>query len=206
MLTPKSIENPSRKSGYEHVNGNGANLPDRKKQVWRATAGWNGSNAIWRGPTRDTAIEAAQDYCDYINGQGAIAPSLQLKSAGHPSAKRRHLTAEQQVALDILRDSRAKSTDPGIVYLVIQEDDTTVGKIGWTSKIPPESRMGDYQAGNPRKLVMLSQIPGTKNDERALHQRFIRHNVLGEWFTLADEILVEFGVPLGEWYKRKAAA
>lgn len=76
MLTPKDIENPARKSGYDHVaspgghgKGHGGGKP------------WHGivrlshvPNKYWHGPRRDTPEEAAQDYCDYINGLG-VAPA-----------------------------------------------------------------------------------------------------------------------------------
>ncbi len=148
------------------------------------------------GPRRATALEAAQDYCDYINGQATPATPA-LKRAGHAKAKRKPIAPAQQVALDILRDARAKPRTMGWVYLVIEDArfiPATVGKIGWTSKNPPEARLNDYQAGNPRKLVMLGTIRGTKRREANLHRKYIANNVLGEWFYLTDALLSEFNI------------
>jgi hypothetical protein len=124
-----------------------------------------------------------------------------LKRAGHAKSKRRPLTKQQQVALDILRDARAKPKTMGWVYLVVEGhygpqglNGAAVGKVGWTSKNPPEARLNDYQAGNPRKLVMIGKIRGTKRKESNIHKRHIDKNVLGEWFRLDDALLSEFGL------------
>lgn len=196
MTTVESIRNPDRLSGFDHVGLDRSKPAGTKRFHAQAYGGTNNkAGHAWQGPLRATAEEAAQDYCDYINGQATPA-SRALKSARHPRAEKRPLTAAQQVALDILRDARAKPDAMGVVYLVSEVGNGFMEavKVGWTSKTPPESRMGDYQAGNPRKLVMLGTLPGTKADEAALHQRFIEHNILGEWFRPAPELLSEFGI------------
>jgi hypothetical protein len=200
VTTPKDLRNPKRKSGYDHVGVIHGGARTKPYQAQSGTGNGHGKGAGWRGPFRRTALEAAQDYCNYINGSSAATPATPaLKRAGHAKAKRKPITKAQQVALDILRDARAKPRTMGWVYLVIEDPEwvlslRSVGKIGWTSKSPPEARLNDYQAGNPRKLVMVGSIKGTKKREANLHAKYIRDNVLGEWFRLSDALLAEFGL------------
>lgn len=127
---------------------------------------------------------------------GATPATQRLATANHPSAKKKPVTPAQQVALDILRDARAASKAEGWVYLVAEKNCPLAVKIGWTAKDPPESRLGDYQAGNPRPLVMVGTIPGTKQDEKRLHHKYISLNVLGEWFRPTPELLSEFNLTM----------
>jgi hypothetical protein len=73
VVTIEDIRNPSRQSGFEHV-GN-ATTKGRTTR-YRAQVGGTAANA-WRGPSRKTAEEAAQDYCDYVNGQAQAPPATQ---------------------------------------------------------------------------------------------------------------------------------
>jgi hypothetical protein len=195
VITPDDLRNPSRKSGYNGVRKSVGPKPYQANK--RVAAGKNGILTI--GTRRATARQAAQDLCDYLNNNAQSAPSG-LKRAAHPKAKRKQLTAAQQVALDILRDARAKPKAMGWVYLVVEQHPGAwkpsewVAKVGWTSKNPPEARLNDYQAGNPRKLVMIGKIKGTKRKESNIHKRHIDKNVLGEWFRLDDALLSEFNL------------
>jgi hypothetical protein len=71
--TPAMLENPDRVSGYDHVSNAGSN-----SRRWRANCGsktWkNGKYDVWIGPGRVTPKEAAQDYCNYMNGLG-VSPA-----------------------------------------------------------------------------------------------------------------------------------
>jgi hypothetical protein len=195
MLTPNQLRDTKTRSGYKHVRkvGGQPSLPKTKPYYQAQHMPGSGDH----GPGRKTALEAAQDYCDWVNGR-KIVPAPALKRAAHPKAKRKKITPAQQVALDILRDARAKPKAMGWVYLVVETRpwglDFERGKVGWTSKNPPEARLNDYQAGNPRKLVMIGKIKGTKRKESNIHKRHIAKNVLGEWFRLDDALLSEFGL------------
>lgn len=52
----------------------------------------------------------------------------------------------------------------------------------------PEVRLAELQIGNPRKLILLTQI-GPVSQKRAyhlekqLHRKLKRHKLRGEWFT-----------------------
>jgi hypothetical protein len=213
MLTPKDIENPSRRSGYDHVRykeGGGG----RAANNWSAEHGSKPSkpgnrSAVWNGPRRATPEEAAQDYCDYINGSG-VSPAPQLKSAGH-NGKREKLSddPEVQAALGVLKDAKGeRAGNQGFVYCIWESKPgggMEYVKIGFSTN--PQARIAELQCGNPRKLVLVSMKKGTREDERALHQKYIKQNVLQEWFRPTKELLLEFdldanGVPYAE---RKAA-
>lgn len=194
MITIEDLRDPKRKSGYRYVTDTrDASWPARAGKPFQARAGDAG--LAWKGPRRDTAEEAAQDYCDYANGlEVSPASRARLASAAHPKATPTPRSKAVQVALDILRDERAKVVENGTVYLVAEKRSEYAVKIGWTSKTPPEARLNDYQAGNPRVLVMLGTLPGTKADEGALHRKYQHDNILGEWFRPTDELLSEFGL------------
>lgn len=74
---------------------------------------------------------------------------------------------------------------PGYVYLIAC-DDRSAAKIGWA--VDPERRRRALQTGNPKRLVLLGFIPGTREDEQALHNRFSSAREVGEWFRLTPEI------------------
>lgn len=72
MRTPSDLRNPNRESGYRYVtflrggrppgsSGYSANRKD-KYRAHKVTA-----SGDWYGPCRLTALEAAQDACDFIN-------------------------------------------------------------------------------------------------------------------------------------------
>src|SRR5581483_8320686 len=58
--------------------------------------------------------------------------------------------------------------------------DREVVKIGFASNI--ELRIRTLQTGSARPLHLLLAIPGTPDDERALHKRFAALRLQGEWF------------------------
>lgn len=193
-LTIEDIRTTDTQTGFKNVQKVGGQPSRGNSPVYfQAYKIIGPSKKRWVGPGRKTSEEAAADYCDFVNSN-QLAPSTALKTAGHPRAAKRKLTPEQQVALDILRDSRAANDAPGTVYLTIETGDWSSAKIGWTGKTPPEARLGDYQAGNKRRLVMVGKFPGTKDDEKALHRRHIGLNELGEWFRLTDAVLSEFDI------------
>lgn len=196
MITPKDIENPKRKSGYDHVNaatggmGKQSHLTFTRKPKWRASAGWDGSNRKWSGPSRKSAIEAAQDYCDYINGNN-VQPTVTLKTAGHNySIERAELDPEVEAAYGVIRDYKAqKRGKQGFVYLIVEKGGR-YGKIGYS--VNPQKRIAEVQTGNPRPLKLFGTIPGTEETERALHAKYIKDNALQEWFVLSDRLKKEF--------------
>lgn len=196
MYSPKDIENPKCQSGYDHVQ---RSATERTPKQWRAQAGasphFSGeATGRWQGPKRATPLEAAWDYCNYINGLG-VQPTQQLKSAGHPSAPRNAPTARQQSQAA----AKKKRDLKGFVYLLGEEGDDRYVKIGETEKSDPRYRLRDLQTGNPRKLILLGFIECDDRitTERNLHMKYIRLNHLQEWFRKDPRILQEF--PQTQW-------
>lgn len=206
MLTVETLRNPARKSGFDHVRISSA--PGRPTTLYRAQAGGRPQRAgqrgnSWSGPSRRTPEQAAQDYCDMVNLRavgpgGKVAVRTNMRRALHVR-RQRALTPAEKVAKDIARDARLKGRGhPGFVYLIAEDRDgpltETYVKIGWTAADPPEQRMGDFQAGNPRRLRMIAAIPGTTDLEHELQARFGAQQVLGEWFVYSPEIQEAFGL------------
>jgi hypothetical protein len=84
---------------------------------------------------------------------------------------------------------------PDLCYLVGMEGDNSAVKIGHSTNIP--RRLGQYQAGNPRKLEVIATMPGGKAKERELHCKFMPYHMawmVGEWFMKGPAIINEFEV------------
>lgn len=60
-------------------------------------------------------------------------------------------------------------------------------KIGFS--VDPRARLAALQTCNPRELRLIGLRPGSKEDERALHDRFAAQRVRGEWFYPGEELL-----------------
>ena len=202
MIAPDDIRNAKRAGGYEHIQRHGGpQKPGGKPRdqwcaILKTERGSNGSRIKARGPRRGTPLEAAQDYCDYVNNMGfTFAITNNLKSAGH-TVTRDSLPRDPEVeaALGVLRDARGqRKGNQGYVYCIVEENEHPFRpycKIGFSTN--PEARVAELQTGNPRKLSLLGTIPGTVEDEAAMHQRYIHHNVLQEWFELTPMIRYEF--------------
>lgn len=199
MLTIEDIRNPDRKSGFDRVNTLGGSLrpsgTQRRKLQYRALYKRTTNPPAWeRGPIRATPEEAAQDYCDYTNGNGLLTYAESLKSAGH-TGKRITMPRDEEVemALGIIRDHRAQQEGKqGWVYLIGVELDPYAVKIGYSTNVPV--RLRELQTGNPRKLFLLGSFEGTKEDERRIHFTYIEDNLYGEWFRPSSGLFGEFGL------------
>lgn len=196
QITPKDIENPKRKSGYDHVNSakSGPSTAGIRTFVekWKARDRRIDVNGkyLFTGPVRSTPEQAAQDYCDYINGN-AITPSVTLKTAGHSyKLDRTKNDPEVEAAYGIIRDAKAqKAGKQGYVYLMVEKG-KKYAKIGYS--VNPEKRIAEVQTGNPRQLTLVGKIKGTPSDEAKMHAKYIKQNVLQEWFKVTPELLKEF--------------
>ena len=73
------------------------------------------------------------------------------------------------------------------VYFVQCGDDGPI-KIGKSSG-DMKRRLGELQVGNPVELRLLVSIPG--DVEQAMHMRFARQRIRGEWFR-PDPVLLAF--------------
>lgn len=201
-LTPRDLLNAKRKSGYEHVV---FDLPSSTTNSYRAQykprparAGVHIQNG-W-GPRRPTALAAAQDYCDYVNGNPSATIAPTLKSANH-LGKRKPVArdADYEAALGMVKDHQAQvAGKQGYVYLIAETSAVTrgvdmlwgYGKIGFSTN--PPARVPELQTGNPRPLRLMGYKRGTVEDEAALHQKYIANNILQEWFRLTPAMVAEF--------------
>ncbi len=192
-LTPKDIENPKRSSGFDYVgnaSGNGRTASWRGQQ--RVGPG-DGAGAKWAGPARSTPLQAAQDYCDYINNQTTFQRA-RLKTAGHAYVTTTIVRDDEvEAALGVLRDHKAqRAGKQGYVYAITEEGCGEFVKLGYS--VNPAKRVAELQTGNPRKLVLLGFKKGTPADERALHAKYIKANVLQEWFKVEPSMSAEFSM------------
>lgn len=206
-MTIEDIRKPQNISGYAQVT-RADSLSDRKlrSNPFLAYAG-RGRKGDWKGPRRATAEEAAQDYCDYINGSATPATPA-LKSAGHKrSTIRQPLSEGIQKLRQQLRDAveAERQGRQGYLYLIGECFDGILPKTGHLIRNQavkigysdaPDARIAMLQTGNPRLLALLDTIEGTQEDERALHAKYIDDNVLQEWFRPTRELLSEFGLEI----------
>lgn len=217
MLTIDDLRNPKRASAFDRVGVSRAH-GHHSRPFYAQTSNSRGTS--WRGPRRATAEEAAQDYCDHINGQAVpLATRAPLRRAKSEDARRDRLPddPEVQAALGVLRDARGQREGrQGYVYLIIEMrpgGELKYGKIGYSTK--PPARVGELQTGNPRPLKLHAMKLGTLATEAALHAKYAAARVVhggDEWFWLghasAKELLLEFdlnehGIP---WDAGKEAA
>lgn len=196
MLTPKDIENPKRQSGYNYVNSasGGKGGHGNTSTFWRARVGFGGNHRNgprFSGPSRTTALEAAHDYCDHMNGN-TVGYTASLLTAGHAySTPKIERDEEVEAALGVLRDHKAqRAGKQGYVYAITEDGCGEYVKLGYS--VNPQKRVAELQTGNPRKLVLLGYREGTPADERALHAKYIKMNVLQEWFKLEPSMADEF--------------
>jgi hypothetical protein len=71
------------------------------------------------------------------------------------------------------------------VYLITCRE-RGVCKIGHAQNA--KSRLASLQTASPSKLVLEAVLTGDRGLESHLHQRFARHRLKGEWFTITDEL------------------
>jgi hypothetical protein len=198
MLTPSNIANDARKSGYDHVIEDHGGPGRIASKPYRAEHGYRGGRAAgtargWRGPRRALATEAAQDYCDYVNGNNITVKKL--VNAGHATVKpdvKKVTHPKRAEAYRLLAEAAAdEGNDPsGYVYCI---SDGTAMKLG-KSADHPQNRLKGLQTGNPRMLSLMGfkQVPDRTAAEAALHAKYHDTNILGEWFDFDKRILKEF--------------
>ena len=195
LLTIEDLRNPKRKSGFSRVKEGsqpGPNGGGRCRPSWRASFGLiDGKHA--HGPRRATPEAAAQDACDHMNGAG-VSPPVALKQVNHPARQKVEASQEVKEAWETIKAAREANAkkETGYVYVLAEEGSMFAVKVGHSRQ--PFARPGDFQMGNPRKLLVVGVLEGTEADERALHQKYISDNVQGEWFRPSAPLLSEFDV------------
>jgi hypothetical protein len=75
---------------------------------------------------------------------------------------------------------------PGAVYFV-QASHAKAIKIGFSTRV--EDRIKGLRTGTHARLKPLGHVPGNREDERALHTRFAKDRIRGEWFRATPGLL-----------------
>ncbi len=79
------------------------------------------------------------------------------------------------------------AADLGRVYFV-QSGGCGPVKIGWT-RGPVLRRLAQLQTSHPSRLLLLADVPGTRNLERGLHATYGDLRMSGEWFRPEAELM-----------------
>jgi hypothetical protein len=72
------------------------------------------------------------------------------------------------------------------VYFIRSRDTVKIGRA-----TDPAARLKELQTGHPHTLELIVAVPAHALLERALHERFVRQRLAGEWFQV-DADIVEF--------------
>lgn len=72
------------------------------------------------------------------------------------------------------------------VYFAQGRTDQRTVKIGFTSDL--EKRKQNLSVALPGGITILAALPGNKETEAYLHDKFANHRLSGEWFTFSEEI------------------
>lgn len=64
----------------------------------------------------------------------------------------------------------------------IKDESTGFVKIGYSDK--PNNRLKSLQTSSANKLTLVKTVEGDRTLEFALHEKFAKHKVRGEWFSL----------------------
>lgn len=83
-------------------------------------------------------------------------------------------------------------TTEGYVYF-IRSEKTHAIKIGFTAD-QVEKRLSSLQTAHPYKLQLLATLPGTREYEKSLHDRFSSYRLEGEWFNPHPDLLAFISV------------
>lgn len=73
----------------------------------------------------------------------------------------------------------------GTVYFIRAINDLGPVKIGFSTE--PDGRLSTLQTSHHGELKIIAAIEGTREDERALHERFASVRMRGEWFRVVGK-------------------
>ncbi len=82
---------------------------------------------------------------------------------------------------------------PHVYILSPQADGLDFAKIGWSTGTT-SARIASLQTGFPVPLVARFTYPGSRQLERAMHDRFARLRMSGEWFAIDGDLLWFLGL------------
>ena len=93
----------------------------------------------------------------------------------------------------LLRSDKNKKSPFGrqdliyFIQVVLPTGDADLIKIGYTNRL--HERMGTYKLHNPYTLNLLAIMPGNREMETEIQDRFCNFNVTGEWYKPEKELL-----------------
>ena len=86
--------------------------------------------------------------------------------------------------------------DDGFVYVICGtkgkagERAEIVYKIGWSATLAGvEKRLASFKTGCPYNLHVFQVWAATRAEEKALHRRFAKYRLAGEWFESSPELV-----------------
>lgn len=97
------------------------------------------------------------------------------------------LDKNTRLALGLIKPDEQNIDDESsnTIYF-IESRDAGLIKIGFTTN--PDRRIKSLKTASPNKLRVIMTMPGTREDERKLHEKFAHLRQQGEWFTDCDEL------------------
>ncbi len=128
-----------------------------------------------RDRDRDRMRERRKD--PVVREQQAKYSRDHRKRIGLEESRRRSREGQQKFCMD---------GTPKVYF--VQATLTGPIKIGFTTK-RMAGRLRELQGANHEELEILAVVPGTKENELALHRRFAHLRIRGEWFHPAKELL-----------------
>lgn len=157
-----------------HSAANGARSKGRPRKQWSKEQ-LDAAERIWFSRRYKTRQEA----------------TLAIQALGIPMTKTflyAHFGVPNQAPGDPSEIAKIEAQKPPRkrrTYVYFIRNGTTV-KIGHSAS--PRDRMRDMGTSNHATLEMLAILPGGVIRERALHKKFAKHRIKGEWFNLVPQI------------------
>jgi Meiotically up-regulated gene 113 len=126
-------------------------------------------------------MESGELASELINGRRMIALDsyYDMVNAAIAAEPPREKEAEKRRS-----PVRMRFPGTGLIYFIA----TSAGhiKIGYSAN--PDRRLKSLQTASSVPLRLIGTLPGTLKDEEALHARFAKYRVRGEWFTLTGAL------------------
>lgn len=156
----------------------------------------------WQRETQRERRASDPEWREHINALGResyqrhaerIRAEAKHRYATDPAFKAQHIKAGRASSMQrsITREERRKSPPSSKIYFVQESIPDGFIKIGYTTQqmTGHRGRLSDLQNGNPRRLVVLATMPGTKLQELELHHRFDASRAMNEWFHPTPDLL-----------------
>lgn len=83
-----------------------------------------------------------------------------------------------------VKSTLGRTVGPGLIYFIQSHTHGPV-KIGFTGHSDVTGRLKALQTSHPYPLTSLLEVPGTMQEERAIHKALAPERLLGEWFEWA---------------------